>query len=217
MQFLEIKEKLYSYFSEKGFSNVTLDKETSWILKNKDINSSYICVSNKEGNIKIEFFNIEVPTNLNFDMNISITENLNGKTKVVNIGNNKELIENNLKSEFLKEQNIKKKNFFITSENMINEDVFRISFISSQRVYGMNIVKDLFSFVRDFIGGRVNNVENALDEAIKDLEIEMKNKALALDADAIIGYKIEHTYCSNNMVSVIATGTAILFKKDKNL
>lgn len=216
MQFLEIKEKIYSYFSDKGYNNVTLDKETSWILKNKDINNSYICVSNKEENIKIEFFNIEVPQNLNFDMNVSITENIDGKIRVVNIGNNKELIENNLKAEFLREQNIRKKNFFITSESIINEDIFRISFLSSQRVYGMNIVKDLFSFVRDFIGGRVNNVENALDDAIKDLEIEMKNKALTLNADAIIGYKIEHTYCSNNMVSVIATGTAILFKKNKN-
>ncbi|WP_305863394.1 YbjQ family protein [Aliarcobacter butzleri] len=108
------------------------------------------------------------------------------------------------------------KEVIFTTEAFISEIIEnRIQFISTQRVYGINLIKDIFSFVRDIVGGRINSLENALDEATKSIEKEFKEKAYLNGGNAVIGVKIEHTYNNANngsILSVYATGTIVKLK-----
>lgn len=93
----------------------------------------------------------------------------------------------------------------------------RIDLISSECVYGMNIIKDLFSFVRDIVGGRIVSIENALKEARAEIIADMKQQAYLMDGDAVIAVRIEHTYNNTNsgsILSVFATGTVVKLQKN---
>ena len=91
----------------------------------------------------------------------------------------------------------------------------RITIVSAQCIFGINILKDMFSFVRDIIGGRVNSLETGLEEATNKVLNELKEKAYVLGGNAVIGIKIEHTYNNANsgsILSVFATGTVVKLK-----
>lgn len=92
----------------------------------------------------------------------------------------------------------------------------RIDLISAECVYGMNIMKDLFAFVRDIVGGRINSIEDALKEARVEIIADLKRQAYLMDGDAVIAVKIEHTYNNTNsgsILSVFATGTVVKLQK----
>lgn len=98
----------------------------------------------------------------------------------------------------------------LTTETFINDPIVnRLGIVTAKRVYGMNIVKDIFSSIRDIVGGRVHNIENSMNDAIEEIEEEIKLKALELGGNAIIGYKIEHSFSASNMVSFFASGTVV--------
>lgn len=105
----------------------------------------------------------------------------------------------------------------ITTENVVDFKIEnRIAIVSSQCIFGINILKDMFTFVRDIVGGRVNSLENGLDEATKKVLDELREKAYNLGGDAVIAVKIEHTYNNANsgsILSVFATGTVVTIKK----
>lgn len=111
------------------------------------------------------------------------------------------------------------KSVIITTENSLNINIEdRITIISAQRIFGINIVKDLFSFVRDIVGGRVNSLEEALNDATEQIFNEFKQKAYKLGGNAVIGIKIEHTYNNANsgsILSVFATGTVVKLANNK--
>lgn len=122
------------------------------------------------------------------------------------------------KTEEIIKENEEINSIIITTETMIDLPIEkRITVISAQCIFGINILKDLFSFVRDIVGGRVNSLEKALDDANKQILIELKQKAYDLDGNAVIGVKIEHTYNNanaGNILSVMATGTVVKLKLD---
>ena len=105
----------------------------------------------------------------------------------------------------------------VTTEMMIDIEIEeRIEITSTQCIYGINILKDLFSAIRDIVGGRVKNLENALETARKEVIVEMKEKAYLAGGNAIIGMKIEHTYNNaggGSILSIFATGTIVKLKK----
>lgn len=133
------------------------------------------------------------------------------KQKEIKTETEKKFAEEQLKQE-------KINSIIITTETMIDLPIEkRITVISSQCIFGINIVKDLFSFVRDIVGGRVNSLEKALDDANKQILIELKQKTYDLDGNAVVGVKIEHTYNNANsgsILSVMATGTVVKLKLD---
>lgn len=106
----------------------------------------------------------------------------------------------------------------VTTENAVDFHIEnRITIVSAQCIFGINILKDMFSFVRDIVGGRVNSLENGIDEATKKVLDELKERAYILGGDAVIAVKIEHTYNNANsgsILSVFATGTVVTIKKD---
>ncbi|WP_321779251.1 YbjQ family protein [Sulfurimonas sp.] len=109
---------------------------------------------------------------------------------------------------------------FVTTETFIDVPIEkRICIVSAQCVYGINIIKDLFNFVRDIVGGRIGSIESGLNQANETILKELKEKVILNGGDAIIGVKIEHTYNNANggsILSVFATGTVVKFSLMKN-
>lgn len=116
-----------------------------------------------------------------------------------------------------KEEKQKIKNeIFVTTESVIDLPIeSRITIISTQRVYGINIIKDIFGMIRDIVGGRINSIETAIDNATNEITQELKEKAFLSGGNAVIGLKIEHTYNNANngsILSIFATGTIVKIK-----
>ena len=87
--------------------------------------------------------------------------------------------------------------------------------VTGESLIGANIYKDLFSGVRDVVGGRTSRYEDEIKKA-RDIALEsMKEKAEALGANAIIGLKISYDNLGGTMgntILVAAYGTAILYE-----
>lgn len=87
--------------------------------------------------------------------------------------------------------------------------------ITAQVFMGVNLFKDVFSGLRDIVGGRSKAMENELKKA-KDLLLEeLKKEALDLGANAIIGLKIDFEdvgKTSGNAFMLLGTGTAVFLE-----
>ena len=84
--------------------------------------------------------------------------------------------------------------------------------VTGESLIGSNIYKDLFSGVRDVVEGRTSTYQEELQKA-RDIALEnMKEKALSLGANAIIGLKISYDNLGGTMgntILVTAYGTAV--------
>lgn len=84
--------------------------------------------------------------------------------------------------------------------------------VTGESIIGSNIYKDLFSGVRDVVGGRTSQYEEELKKA-RDIAFKsMREKAENLDADAIIGLKLSYNNLGGTMGNIIlvsAYGTAV--------
>lgn len=100
----------------------------------------------------------------------------------------------------------------LTTEMFIKEDIERIKLVTSECVYGINIVKDFFAGIRDIVGGNVKSIEKSLRDARDHVMNDIQKQAFELDGDAVIAIKLEHSY-GKSMMSMFATGTVVKFKK----
>jgi len=220
MNFKETKKYLFEFYSKNGFEKVAIDNDTTWMLKNANINNAYISLTNKKGSLKLDLFNVKASFELEDLYGIAIVENINGESKILNIGNDRELINKKTNIEMAKIRTQIKKDFFVTTETSIELPIEkRIEVISAQRIYGINFIKDIFGFIRDIVGGRVDSLETALNTAHDEIVMDLKEKAYLYGGNAIIGLKIEHTYNNANngsILSVFATGTVIKLKTKDN-
>ena len=83
--------------------------------------------------------------------------------------------------------------------------------VSAESVHGINFVRDFFTGMRDFFGGRSQTLERALKEARAEVTAEIRERAGALRADAVVGVNFEISMPSGRggMLVVFATGTAV--------
>lgn len=99
---------------------------------------------------------------------------------------------------------------FVVAQQDIKHEV---DVITAEVVYGMNIFKDLFSSVRDIVGGRSNATQNVLRDARKVVMRELRKEALLIGADAVISIDLDYQELSgggkNGMLMVVASGTAV--------
>jgi uncharacterized protein YbjQ (UPF0145 family) len=89
----------------------------------------------------------------------------------------------------------------------------RLEIISAECVLGINALKDYFTSVTDFIGGRSKTTQNSLREATKTVLAELKKEAKKVGANAVVGVDIDYSEFSGNgksMILVVATGTAVI-------
>ena len=112
-----------------------------------------------------------------------------------------------------------KKIIVTTASTIPNEDITEVlDIVSAEVVIGMNIIKDLFSKVRDVVGGRAGAVQDTL----KDLKIqaldELRGEADSLGADAVICVDLDYSEFSGggrSMLFLVANGTAVRLKKTR--
>jgi uncharacterized protein YbjQ (UPF0145 family) len=82
--------------------------------------------------------------------------------------------------------------------------------VNGVAIIGANIFRDLFSSVRDVVGGRAGGYERALSGARDAAMDEMKAAARELGANGIVGIDFDYEVLgeNNGMMMVTVSGTA---------
>jgi len=83
--------------------------------------------------------------------------------------------------------------------------------VNGEAIIGANIFRDMFSSIRDVVGGRAGGYERALSGA-RDAALEdMKASAKQLGADGIVGIDFDYEVLgeNNGMMMVAVSGTAV--------
>lgn len=83
--------------------------------------------------------------------------------------------------------------------------------VTGDVIIGANIFRDLFSSIRDIVGGRAGSYESVLREARDQALAELQAAASAKGANAVIGVDLDYEVVGANgsMLMVSATGTAV--------
>ena len=87
--------------------------------------------------------------------------------------------------------------------------------VRARRVYGINVLKDLFVTVRDVFGGRSKTLENSFETMEVEVIDELKMKAAAINANAIVKFHLQHGVVESGsggsvMVYVMGQGTPVI-------
>ncbi len=79
-------------------------------------------------------------------------------------------------------------------------------------ISGVDFIKDFAAGLTNFFGGRSGSYEGELIEAREEAIGEMKKRAAALGANAIIGVNVDYEVLGQggNMLMVTASGTAVV-------
>jgi uncharacterized protein YbjQ (UPF0145 family) len=83
--------------------------------------------------------------------------------------------------------------------------------VNGEAIIGANIFRDMFSSVRDVVGGRAGGYERALSGA-RDAALEdMMEAAKELGANGIVGIDLDYEVMgeTNGMMMVAVSGTAV--------
>lgn len=91
-----------------------------------------------------------------------------------------------------------------------------LGLVTGESLLGSNVYKDLFSGVRDVVGGRTSTYEEELSNARGVALESMTEKAEEMGANAIIGMKLSYNNLGGTMgntILVTAYGTAIKYEK----
>mgnify|MGYP005631176809 CR=1 FL=1 len=81
-----------------------------------------------------------------------------------------------------------------------------------RNVRAVNIIRDFFTSFRDIFGGRSASYQEVIDDMQRELFVEMREKATAMGATAVVGLKVDfENIGSKNKSLLMATvqGTAV--------
>jgi uncharacterized protein YbjQ (UPF0145 family) len=84
--------------------------------------------------------------------------------------------------------------------------------VVGEAILGANVFKDLFAGIRDIIGGRSGAYEKELARAREIAFDELKERAAALGANAVVGIDLDYEVVGQNgsMLMVSVSGTAVV-------
>ena len=103
--------------------------------------------------------------------------------------------------------------FIVTTTNSIENHAIEqyLGVVTGDTILGINVFRDLMAKVRDVVGGRSETYEKAMSTSRVSALKEMKQKAITLEADAVIGVKLDYEFlgAENGMLMVTASGTAV--------
>jgi uncharacterized protein YbjQ (UPF0145 family) len=87
-----------------------------------------------------------------------------------------------------------------------------LGIVTGEAIIGANIFRDMFASVRDIVGGRSATYERGLAEARELALGEMRQRAVALGANAVIAVDLDYEVLGqgNGMLMVSASGTAVV-------
>jgi uncharacterized protein YbjQ (UPF0145 family) len=91
------------------------------------------------------------------------------------------------------------------------EIVEYLGIVTGEAIMGANLFKDLFASIRDIVGGRSAAYEKELIRAKEMALREMKERAQALGANAVVGIDLDYEVLgqNNSMLMVSSSGTAV--------
>ncbi|WOI54348.1 YbjQ family protein [Parvularcula sp. LCG005] len=87
-----------------------------------------------------------------------------------------------------------------------------IGVVAGEAILGVNVFRDFFAGIRDFIGGRSGSYQKALREARDHAMADMVAEAEALGGNAVIGVDIDYEAIDTQkgaMLLVSCNGTAV--------
>ncbi len=87
-----------------------------------------------------------------------------------------------------------------------------LGLVNAEVIRGTNAIKDMVSSIRDFVGGRVSTLEDALAEAREEALNNIAGEAETLGANAIVGISIDYETLGphGTMLLVCVCGTAVI-------
>ena len=85
--------------------------------------------------------------------------------------------------------------------------------VTGETIIGANLFKDFFAGIRDIVGGRAGSYESVLREAKDTALQELRERAMQLGANAVIGIDLDYETVGTNgsMLMVTAAGTAVRY------
>ncbi len=108
----------------------------------------------------------------------------------------------------------------LTTETVVDfKIVKRLEIITAECVFGMNVFRDLFAGVRDFVGGRSEATQHILRDSRKTALTELRKEARALGANAVVGVDLDYSEFSGggkSMLFIVASGTAVIAELENN-
>lgn len=102
-----------------------------------------------------------------------------------------------------------------TTHTLQNTNISKyLGIVSGDVIIGANFIKDIKASVRDIVGGRSGTYERVIADAKHQALTEMKQKALSLGANAVVGVDFDFETIGGNgsMIMVAATGTAVVIE-----
>ena len=106
----------------------------------------------------------------------------------------------------------------LTTTDIIQDRVIEkhLGMVSGEVILGANVIRDMFAGFRDFFGGRSQSYEDVFNEAKNTALKEIKERAAALGANAIIGidYDFLNLGSRGSMLMVAVSGTAVILKEE---
>ena len=83
--------------------------------------------------------------------------------------------------------------------------------VTGETIIGANLFKDFFAGIRDIVGGRAGSYDSVLREAKDTALQELRERAMQLGANAVIGIDLDYETVGANgsMLMVTAAGTAV--------
>lgn len=83
--------------------------------------------------------------------------------------------------------------------------------VTGEAIIGVNIFRDMFSGIRDIVGGRVGGYQAALGDAREHAFEDLREAAQKLGANAVMGVDLDYEVLGkeNGMLMVSVNGTAV--------
>lgn len=107
----------------------------------------------------------------------------------------------------------------LTTETSHNLPVTeRLGIITAECVVGMNVFRDIAASARDLFGGRSETMQKGLRQAREAALSELREEALTLGADAVVGVDLDYSEISGSgksMLFLVASGTAVKLADDR--
>lgn len=89
-----------------------------------------------------------------------------------------------------------------------------VGIVFGEVISGVNFIKDFGAMIRNFVGGRSTGYEEELMKARENALNEMKERALQMGCDAIVGVKVDYETlgADGGMLMVTCSGTGVKLK-----
>lgn len=89
-----------------------------------------------------------------------------------------------------------------------------LGIVTGEAIVGANLFRDMFANIRDIVGGRSAAYEKELSHAREIAIQEMRQRAEALGAHAVVGVDLDYEVLGqkNGMLMVSASGTAVVLR-----